>query len=286
MTRTLSVEIVLDARAELGEGPAWDAPAERLVWVDITGGTVHELRPNGATRSWKVDQHVGAAAPRASGGMLLAVHDGFATLEDGGLRMLAPVEADKLENRMNDGKCDPQGRMWAGTMPYDEQGAGGALYRMDPDERVHTMLTGTQISNGLCWSPDQRTMYYIDTPTLGVDAFDFDAPTGAIANRRRVVTIEDGPGMPDGMTIDDEGCLWVALFGGGQVRRYTPDGSLDAVVEAPASQTTSCAFGGPGRDELYITSAARGKGDEEPHAGALFRCRPGVTGPAATPYAG
>lgn len=293
MTRTLDAALAVDAGARLGEGPAWDAVAERLLWVDITGRTVHQLRPGSdgyEQRSWPVPEEVGAAVPRAGGGLLLAVRSGFAALDDAGTYgTLAEVEAGRPENRMNDAKTDPQGRCWAGTMT-DQSGDvnDGALYRLDPDGAVHTMLDAVQLSNGMGWSPDQRTFYYIDTPTLGVDAFDFAPEGGDIGARRRLVSIDGG--KPDGMTTDDTGCLWVAVINGGQVRRYTPAGELDTVVNLPVSRVTSCAFGGPGRDELFMTSARDGLGEAaraaQPYAGGLFRCRPGVTGPPATPFTG
>lgn len=291
MVRTITAELVLDAHAEVGEGATWDAAAGRLIWVDITRGRVHELRQDGQARSWDAGEHVGAAAPRASGGLILAVHSGFAALaEDGTVAPVALVEADVTGNRMNDGKCDPQGRFWAGTMPYQDTPGAGSLYRLDTDGSVHRMLTGLTLPNGLGWSPDGTTFYFIDSPTQGVDAFCFDPADGVLARRRRAVTVEDAEGMPDGMTIDDEGCLWVALWGGSAVQRYRPDGTLDTVVRLPASQVTSCAFGGPDRADLYITTAAYqlspGLHAAEPHAGGLFSCRPGATGPAATPYGG
>lgn len=293
MTRTLDAELAVNARARLGEGPAWDAAAGRLLWVDITGRTVHELRSGSdgyEQRSWPVPEEVGAALPRSRGGLLLAVRGGFAGLDDSGTyTSLTPVEADRPENRMNDAKTDPQGRCWAGTMT-DQRGDmnDGALYRLDPDGTVRTMLDAVQLSNGMGWSPDESIFYYIDTPTGGVDAFDFDPEEGSIAGRRRLVTVDGG--KPDGMTTDDVGCLWVAVINGGQVRRYTSTGELDTVVNLPVSRVTSCAFGGPGRDELFMTSARDGLDEAafaaQPHAGGLFRCRPGVTGPPATPFAG
>lgn len=292
MTRTLQAALAIDARARLAEGPTWDADEGRLIWVDITGRAVHELRPGNGEherRSWPVPEDVGAAVPRAGGGLVLAVRGGFAALDDaGGYTELAPVEADRQENRMNDAKCDPYGRLWAGTMTDRRSDMdAGALYRLDADGSIATVLTDVGLSNGMGWSPDRDTFYYIDTTSGGVDAFDFD-PDAGIGNRRRLVTIEGG--KPDGMTTDDTGCLWVAVINSGQVRRYTPTGELDTVVDVPASRVTSCAFGGPGHDELFITSAKDGLDEAarsaQPQAGGLFHCQPGITGPAATPYAG
>ena len=289
--QTITAELVVDARADLGEGPAWDAVAGRLIWVDITGSAVHELLPDGRSRRWDVPEHVGAAVPRARGGLLLAMRSGFAALaDDGSVRVVASVEADDAGIRMNDGKCDPLGRFWAGTMADAETPGAGSLYRLDTDGTVRRVLTGVTISNGLGWSPDGTVMYYTDTATGGVDSFRFDAAAGALTDRRRVITIDPADGSPDGMTVDDDGCVWVALWGGGAVRRYATDGSLDAVVPLPASQVTSCAFGGPDGGDLYITTAAHGLSPQQrstqPQAGGVFLCRPGVTGPPATPFAG
>jgi sugar lactone lactonase YvrE len=291
VVRAITAELAVDARADLGEGPAWDAAAGRLIWVDITRSVIHELFPDGRSRAREVPEHVGAAVPRTRGGLLLAIRSGFATLaDDGSVSVIASVEADDDSTRMNDGKCDPQGRFWAGTMAYAETPGAGSLYRLDPGGAVHRVLTGVTISNGLGWSPDGKVMYYTDTATGGVDTFGFDAASGALTGRRRLITVDPADGSPDGMTVDDEGCLWVALWGGGAVRRYRQDGTLDAVIPLPASKVTSCAFGGQDGGDLYITTAAGGlspgRRAAEPHAGGVFRCRPGVTGPPATPFAG
>ena len=291
--RRLQADLLLDAHAQLAEGPCWEAARGLLLWVDILAGRVHRLDPESGTDSaLDAGQHVGAAVPRAAGGLLLAVRDGFATLdEQGHCTVIRQVEADQPDNRMNDGKCDPLGRFWAGTMAYkwEERPGAGALYRLDPDRSVRTMLTGVSISNGLAWSADARTFYYIDSPTRGVDAFDFDLEPGTLAERRRLVSVPAEAGMPDGMAIDHDGCLWVALYGGGAVHRYTPDATLDTIVEVPATQVTSCTFGGPDGGDLFITTAAQDLTEDQlatqPHAGALFSCRPGSSGPPPTPAA-
>lgn len=287
-----SIEVALDVRAELGEGPAWDGPRSELVWIDIVPGQVHLYEPRtGADRVLEVGQPVGAAVPREGGGYVLAVQDGFALLDrNGSVVRLAGVEEDRPANRMNDGKCDRHGRLWAGTMAFDSSPGAGALYRLDPAARVTKVLDGVTISNGLAWSLDDRTMYYIDSPTQGVDCLDYDPATGAVGNRRRLIDIPEQAGTPDGMALDSEGCLWVALYGGAAVRRYRPDGSLDRVVELPATQITSCAFGGAELTDLYITSArenlSRDTLERQPLAGALFRHQPGVAGLPTTPFAG
>ena len=287
------MECVLDAKAELGEGPVWDPDASCLYFVDITRGLVHCYDPETqASRSYQVNAMVGAVALTLAGDLLLAVHNGFARLDPGSgrVRPIADVEADRPDQRMNDGKCDPAGRFWAGTMAIDERHAAGALYRLDPDGRVHRMLDEVTISNGLDWSDDARLMYYVDTPTGSIDVFDFDVGTGAIANRRPLARVASGKGWPDGLTLDAEGYLWVALWSGGAIHRYAPDGTLDRVLTIPVTYPTSCAFGGADRGDLYITTAATALTPEErlrePLAGGLFRCRPGVQGRPAHRFRG
>jgi sugar lactone lactonase YvrE len=291
--RQLRAEPVGEARGEHGEGPAWDAVAGHLLWVDMLAGELHRTTPDGADDVTKYDQPVCVAVPRVGGGVALALGDGLWLQEpDGELRRLFalpdPEPAGPI--RMNDGKCDPSGRLWAGSMAYDSRPGAGSLYRLDADHSVHEMLPDVTISNGLAWTPDGATMYYIDTPTGRVDAFDADPETGEIGDRRPAVDVPEDAGQPDGMTIDDEGCLWVARWQGSAVHRYTPDGRLDTVVEVPCAQVTSCAFGGAGLDELYITTSGLGLSEADaaaqPLAGRLFRIRPGVTGPAAVAFAG
>jgi sugar lactone lactonase YvrE len=288
------LDLALDARAQLAEGPLWDEHERVLWWVDIMRGHVHRFDPaTGDDRVLDVGQPVGAVALREDpGSLVLAVRDGFATLDvaSGAVAPLADVEKDEAGNRMNDGYCDARGRFWAGTMPMDDSGPRGALYRLDADHRVTRMLTGISCSNGIDWTDDGRTMYYIDTPTARVDVLDVDPESGDIADRRPLIRIADGEGLPDGMVLDDEDHPWVALWGGHQLRRYTPDGDLDVVVHMPAARVTKPAFGGPGLDELYITTAWNGLSDAEradqPLAGSVFRCRPGVRGRAPARYRG
>jgi sugar lactone lactonase YvrE len=275
----------------LGEGPVWNETTGTLVWIDILEQAVHRLNPaSGQTTTISLDQPVGAVAPRRSGGLVAAVRDGFAELADDGLRLIAPVEVDQPENRMNDGKCDRAGRLWASTMSAEAKPGRGALYRLDADLTVHCMVTGLSIGNGLAWSGDDRLFYFIDSLTGGIDVFDFDVAAGTVANRRPFVRIEEEAGLPDGMCIDAEGCLWVALWGGAAVRRYSPSGDLACVVDLPVSNVTSCAFGGPGYERLFITTAAAGLSDEErevqPHAGAVFEVAPGTAGLPPAAFAG
>lgn len=293
MPATGEAELVLDARAELGEGPVWDAVARCLYFVDILRGDVHRFDPAARTvRTHHVDQPVGAVVPAARGGLVLAVRDGFARLDldTGAVRAIADVEADRPDLRMNDGKCDAAGRFWAGTMALDERPGAGSLYRLDPDGRVHTMLRDVGISNGLGWSADGRLMYYVDTLTQRIDRFDVDPASGSITNRRAFVRIPAGHGAPDGLTVDADECVWVALWGGGVVHRYRPDGRLDTVIRVPATHPTSCAFGGADLRDLYITTARISLSErqraEQPAAGGLFRCRPGAAGTGPHRFAG
>lgn len=276
----MRAELLVDARARLGEGPVWDARSAELLWVDILAGVVHRFDPvTGGDRAFNTGGYVGAVVPRASGGYALAVAAGFAVAsEDGEVAPLVAVGHDEAV-RMNDGACDSAGRFWAGSMRLDEAPAGGCLYRLDAGHRVERICEGVTISNGVAWSPDDTLLYYVDTPTGTIDVFDFDPETG-VAGGRRVLTRVDG--YPDGLVVDAEGCLWAAFWGGGQVRRYSPQGELAEVIDVPAAHTTKAAFGGPDLRDLYITTAAGG----EPHAGGLFVARPGVAGLPAHAYSG
>ncbi len=274
-------EVALEVACRLGEGPVWDEREQELYFVDIVAETVHAYRPaDGAHRSFSVGRPVGAVVLHEGGGLVLAAHDAFFVAERDGseLRRFGEVEVDGARVRFNDGKVDPWGRFLAGTMDWAQRDPIGSLYMLAGDGAVTALLEGVTISNGLAWAPDAKTLYYIDTPRLCVDAFDLDPGTGRLSNRRVAVTFEGG--KPDGMAIDDDGCLWVAMWDGSRVERVDPrNGHHLDVVELPTSHVTSCAFGGPGLDELYITSA--GEGLSEPHAGDLFVARPGVSGPPA-----
>jgi sugar lactone lactonase YvrE len=275
------------APALLGEGPVWDAACGELVWVDIERGLVHRRTPGGADTSLDVGQPVGCAVPRAGGGLALALRDGFALLPAGASRaqLVAPVEQQRFDTRMNDGGCDSRGRFWAGTMSLVGDTRNAALYRLDPDLTVKRMLPGVSISNGLSWSPEGTVMYHVDTPRRRIDVYEYDEVEGTIGARRAAIPVASEHGRPDGLTVDAEGGIWLALWGGGAVQRYSPEGTLDEHLPLPASQVTSCCFGGADLETLFVTSAARGA-EHEPLAGSLFACRPGVRGLPATPFAG
>ena len=281
----MTPELVLDARAQLGEGPIWDDRRQRLLFVDIMRGHVHEFDPVTKTdRTFEAGEPVGTVAPTTRGDWVLATKSGFSRLdpETGVVTRVADVEADRLETRMNDGCVDRQGRFWAGTMGMGGLRGRGALYRLDPDGSVTRVLSDVSISNGIDWSPDDRFMYYADTPTGRVDCLEFDAATGTIRNRHPFVAIPPDQGWPDGLVVDEAGYVWVALWEGGAVHRYGPDGVLDAIVRFPVTLTTKPAFGGPDLRDLYVTSA-RIELDEDgraqqPAAGGLFRVRVDVAG--------
>lgn len=279
-------ELVADAKALLGEGPSWDSARNCLYWVDILAGKLFAFSPADSRNvSWDLGQYVGAAVPRSSGGLVVACQQGFAMfdLESGKLTMICDPEHHFPGNRFNDGKCDPSGRFWAGTMSIDNPIDQGSLYRLDHDLEAHKMLDNIGISNGLAWSSDQKTMYYVDSTKWTIVAFDFDQDSGALFNPRIVIEVPRNMGCADGMTIDVEGMLWVAHYGGGRICRWDPFKSrlLESVI-LPVSLTTSCTFGGPAFDTLFITSASAGldhsQRKREPHAGGLFCLKPGVAG--------
>lgn len=290
---SLTVEVALDAAATVGEGPVWDEQRQELLWVDIPEGLVHRCSVSGgAVTTQSIGQPVGAVGLRLSGGFVVAMRDGFGTTDGAGsdVTLRREVEPDDATTRMNDGKCDAAGRFWAGTMELDMAPGRGSLYRLDPDFGVTRVLDGLGVPNGLAWTSDGRTMYFIDSLAGGIDAYDFDPDEGRMGTRRRVVDVPPEAGLPDGMTIDAEGHLWVACWGGGTIRRFAPDGSPGTIIRVPATQVTSCTFGGRGLDELYVTSASDGLTAEqrrdEPHAGAVFCVRPGVTGLSPDRFAG
>ena len=289
-----TAELVLDAQAVLGEGPLWHAPTQKLFWVNLLEGQVHLFDPTtNEDRVIEVGQPVGTVVPRQAGGAMVAVHGGFASLDldNGELTIIHDPEADIPENRFNDGKCDPAGRFWAGTMPYDPGSPSGSLYCMDIDHSVRKMLDGVMISNGIVWTSDHSTMYYVDSLTRQVAAFDYDVSTGDISNRRVAVSVPEDFGVPDGMTIDEEDTIWVAHFGGGRITHWNPaNGELLGTIDVPASQVTACAFGGPDLTDLYVTTARFELDEEalkeEPAAGGLFLAKPGAKGVEAFEFAG
>lgn len=261
-------EVAVRAEAELGEGPTWDARSGRLLWIDILGARIHTYDPVSGRRSVRTTpQHVGAVKPRAGGGLVLNLRDGVGLLDaDDSFRWLhhEPVPG----RRANDAAVAPDGSLWAGTMRYDEAPGGGSLSRVTGDGSVDLVLDDVAVSNGTGWSPDGSLMYYIDSPTRRIDVFDH--ADGRVGDRRPFAEIEDGAGFPDGLTVDAEGCVWVALWDGSAVRRYTPAGELDRVIELPVPRVTACAFAGPDLTDLYITTARVGLKSPLPLSGSLL----------------
>jgi len=269
--------------AHHAEGPVWSAAWGGLRWVDMLAGDVLSLADDGTLGR----RHVGAVAavlrPRRGGGAVIGVERGFALEEpDGSLTTLDPIWTDDRV-RMNEGGCDPDGRFYCGSMAYDQTPGAAALYRLDPDGSVHDVFGDVTVSNGLEWSPDGSLAYYDDTHTHRTDVFDWSAGTG-LTGRRPFVRFADDE-RPDGLTVDGDGGVWIAFYGGSAVRRYTADGRLDAVIELPTPNVTACTFGGPDLDQLFITTSAQGR-EGDPVAGSLFRADVGVRGMPVREFAG
>jgi sugar lactone lactonase YvrE len=266
-----------------GEGPVWSARWGELRWVDLYAGDVLALKEDGSVTRTHVSRVVVALRPRRGGGAVLGVERGFALLDaDGTVTILPPLWTDE-SIRMNDGACDPDGRFYCGSMADDRRPGAGALYRLDPDGSTRKVLDGVTISNGLDWSPDGSRAWYVDTETSRVWSFDY-TPDGGLAGRRVFVAVD---GRPDGLTVDAEGCVWVALNGGGVVHRYAGNGALVGIVEVAARRVTACTFGGPRLDRLYITTSREGlQPGEDPLAGSLFMVEPGVRGQPTREFAG
>lgn len=285
--------LVVDKPAIVGEGALWDAQSKVLYWVDILSHELYIYDPaSGENRTVLTCQSIGTVVPRARGGVAVALHNGFATIDLSTDKITPLVDPERMvpANRFNDGKCDPAGRFWAGTMEFNGEANRGALYCLETDHSVKKKVEPVTISNGIVWTADYKTMYYVDTALNSVRAYDYDIGSGDIANERLVIENEGG-GHFDGMSIDAEGMLWIALFGGAGVKRYDPNsGVLLRDIGLPMSQVTSCAFGGENLDELYITSAAinldKAGMAQQPLAGSLVKIDPGVQGVEAYAYGG
>ncbi|MCK9878149.1 MULTISPECIES: SMP-30/gluconolactonase/LRE family protein [Frankia] len=284
-----------------GEGPLWVPAWGGLHLVDLLAGDVLALD----TRTGAVERHhLGTIAatirPRTSGGAVVALERGFALLDappagspfrsdaagSTSRRVLPSLWPAARGLRMNDGGCDPHGRFYCGSMAYDETPGAGSLHRLDPDATTTVVLSGVTISNGLAWSPDGTRAYYVDTPTRRIDVFDYD-PADGLTGRRPWAAVADGPGQPDGLTVDADGGVWTALWGGGAVCRFAENGSLDQVIELPVPRTTACAFGGPDLGTLYVTTSRLDTDtDRHPAAGAIFAIDAGTRGLPVLPFAG
>jgi len=294
--RTAAVaEPVGDVTAVLGEGPYWVPEDDCLLWVDIDRGQLHRTYfPSGETVTLDLGE-ASAAFPATAGGILtaggskLALHLPAERGEQWSTRVIAEVPA-REGVRFNDAGVDPAGRVWVGSMHTGETEPVGQLLRLDHGGVLTVVVDGVTVSNGLGWSPDGSRMYYVDSPVRRVDVFDYDPAAGRADHRRPFADLSAFDGVPDGLTVDADGCVWVAVWGGGVLRRLAPDGSQDSVVAVPVSQPTSCAFGGPGMADLYVTTARIGLTEAElsdqPLAGRLLRLRPGPVGlPSTTTYA-
>jgi sugar lactone lactonase YvrE len=279
-------ERLTDPVAYHGEGPVWSERWGGLRWVDMLAGDVLSLTAGGAIDRRHVGSVAAAIRPRHRGGAVIGVERGFALEDaDGTLTHLGELWTD-TSVRMNEGGCDPDGRFYCGSMAYDQRPGAGALYRLDPDGSVRVVLQNVTVSNGLEWSPDGSRAYYNDTPTHRIDVFDYEGESG-LTGRRPFVDLSAEAAHPDGLTVDEQGGVWVALDNGSAVRRYTPDGVLDEVVEVPARKVTACTFGGPHLDQLFITTSREGlEPGADPLAGSLFRVVVGVRGLPTREFAG
>lgn len=287
----MRAELLLNAQASLGEGPAWDEKSGTLYWVDILGKRVHAWK-DGWEDFLQLDETIGCLAPRREGGLAAALKDSIWFLDwtNGKRTMLASV-SESPTNRFNDGKCDPAGRLLAGTMDMEEKAPSGALYSLTAGQSPRKLLDGLRISNGLAWSPDYRVFYHIDTPTCQVRAFDYDLETGEISNQRVAIEIPSGMGWPDGMTSDREGSLWIALWGGSRISRWNPaTGKQEVEIAIPAPHVTACVFGGPQRNTLFVTSARTGLEEavlaEYPLSGGVFQIQTQTEGMPTFSFAG
>lgn len=281
--------MALSAKAQIGEGPVWDVRRQRLYWVDIVGQELHVFNPaNGTDTTHAFPDIVTSVSPRAAGGLLLTLRRSVVVFDDttGAMETIADVEPDMPGNRFNDGKTDRQGRHWAGTMgDVDWNHPIGNLYRLGENRQLVRVAHGVRCSNGIAWSPDDRTMYFCESFAHVIHAYDFDAVTGDIENRRAFATINPASGsFPDGLTVDADGFLWSAQPVYGRLVRYDPQGKIERIIELPVSRGTSVMFGGSDLSTLYVTTMRTTLDDaqlaEEPLAGSLLALSPGVKGMA------
>jgi len=275
----VNAELIYEYDAHLGEGPVWDEREQKLFWIDILSGKILLYNPkSGNNISFNVGEHIGCLALREQGGLVIAHKGGFAFFDlesEETIHIVNPKSNQSDSKRFNDGKCDSQGRLWAGNMAYDLSPGEGNLYCLRPDLSLDKKLTDLDLPNGLDWNSDKKVFYFIDTLKQTVYAFKYNARTGNIADRSIVVEVDKGQGFPDGMTIDSEGFLWVALYDGGKVIRIDPNsGEIVFEVHLPVSKVTSCTFGGSNLDELYITTCRENMSSlevqETPLSGSLF----------------
>jgi len=279
-----------EINSKLGEGSFWNHETQEFYWVDIEGKLLHKYNPKTKiNKSFPTPSRIGTVVPKNSTEAVVALEDGVYLMntESGDISLLSDIERDKIQNRFNDGKCDPSGRLWVGSMALDQAKYSGSLYMIDESGKTELKIDSVTISNGIVWTSNHKTMYYIDTPTAQIRAYDFDNKTGNISNERVAIEVNDSLGFPDGMAIDEEDMLWVGMWNGNAVVRFNPNtGEIISKIEVPAHNVTSCAFGGKLLDTLYITTASVDMTPEEqakyPLAGSLFKVNPGVKGVKST----
>lgn len=290
-----SSELYFDSKSILSEGPGYHPDKNTVLWVDIEAGIVNELHYDSLiNKQFILSGKTGFAVYDVDGNIIAGTLDGLVRInsKSGDVESIGNPEPDLEDNRFNDGKAGPDGNIWAGTMSLFEKEGAGSFYKCSAlDNAITKQFGGATISNGLAWNATADTFYYIDTPTMKVDAFDFDLSSGRISNRRTVIEIPDGVGYPDGMTIDDDGNLWIAMWAGWGVLKFNvQSGQIEEKINVPVECVSACCFAGPNRDQLVITTASRDlkpeQASEQPHAGSLFIANPGVTGPAANVFAG
>ncbi len=290
----IDAELEFEYKAHLGEGPVWDEKTGKLWWVDILSGHLMQYSPQNRTNKvFEIGEFIGAAALRRKEGLVLALQSGFYLFDDqsGEIEKIKDPEPDRPGNRFNDGKCDPLGRFWAGTMAHDQSKKEGSLYRLNTDFQIKRVLSDITISNGLAWNPEAGLFYYIDTPTMEICSFRYDEETGNFLERSVIRTIDERDGYPDGMSIDSEGFLWIALYAGSKVVRISPEtGNTEFEIRVPVPKPTSCTFGGENLDELFITTCRENMSKEElnktPLSGSLFKAKVPFHGIRANRFGG
>lgn len=279
-------ELELDITAKLGEGAVWNHRSQELYWVDIIDKQLHIYNPSTKeNKSYSMPSAISTVVPYSTREAIVALVDGIykVELQTGALSVLSDVESEMTWNRFNDGKCDPNGNFWVGSMHYDQSEPLASVYKVEENGSTTKMIDSVTVSNGIVWTKDSKIMYYIDTPTGQIVAYDFDKESSSISNKRVVVEVSEEDGFPDGMAIDEEDMLWVGMWNGNAVAKFDPKtGKLVSKIEVPAHNVTSCAFGGKDLDILYITTSSldmtKAEAEKYPFAGSVFKVKPGVKG--------
>jgi sugar lactone lactonase YvrE len=297
MSKTVEQKVAVleyEVKSQLGEGAFWDYKNQKLYWVDIEGSKLNIYDPKSKiNKTFQTPSRIGTVVPYNSNKAIIALEDGIYNIDTstGEISLFSDVESKQIENRFNDGKCDPNGNLWVGSMHLKQSEPKAGLYKIDNDGKAEKMLDSITISNGIVWTSDSKTMYYIDTPTGKIKAFDFDKSNSTISNERVAVHVPESLVYPDGMAIDEENMLWVGMWNGNSVARFNPQtGKLLSKIEVPAHNVTSCAFGGKNLDTLFITTASIDMTEKEkekfPYAGSIFIAVPGVKGVESNYFGG